>query len=249
MKILRKKYVVLFQNSYIILLICTTLNFFCTPFSSITKVNKKDFNKITKIKKFTVLIQDASGKEEVNLESLRAGFFFNPRQLNIKGIKKLNSLYGTSIAQILRDKNPSKTPIQYIPPEKLYLIKPIKGEVDQNKDWLNDLEIDAVFTIQQDKLILDYYTRVPELGPLNMIYTFLLLDLWYIDYFGQWYLKNDFSYTIYFPKTGKSIVLSGISRAELLGEYRFSEISVLQIEKTLQSTILYTLGESLNYVE
>lgn len=82
-------------------------------------------------------------------------------------------------------------------PLDLGLISPAAGETASDRQrWLKTAGIDAVIEVNYSNLVLDYNTRVPDLGILNIFYTFFLLDLWWIDMAGIWSLEGDVSITV-----------------------------------------------------
>jgi len=237
-------------NILIIFIIVTSL-FTCTPTSKITKYTPKQVNYFTKIEKFTVILTNKSGEQTINLETNRAGFFFSETELNIKGMEPLNFLYGRAIQKRLQSiaKSKGKTVnVEYINPEKLLLIyNDQEEEDDKNLEWLSNMGIDAIFYINQNKLSLDYMTRVPNLGGFNILYTLLILDLWYVDLFGEWYIKNDLSYTIKFPKTGKWIKVEDQSKSASLSKFNHKNISIPILEDGIMETVYdIFLGELKN---
>jgi hypothetical protein len=237
-------------NILIIFIIVTSL-FTCTPTSKITKLTPKQVNYFTKIEKFTVILTNKSGEQTINLETNRAGFFFSETELNIKGMEPLNFLYGRAIQKRLQSiaKSKGKTVnVEYINPEKLLLIyNDQEEEDDKNLEWLSNMGIDAIFYINQNKLSLDYMTRVPNLGGFNILYTLLILDLWYVDLFGEWYIKNDLSYTIKFPKTGKWIKVEDQSKSASLSKFNHINISIPILEDGIMETVYdIFLGELKN---
>jgi len=221
----------------------------CTPFSRIDKITKKDYNRLSKIKKFTVIIVDKVGTDNVQLEQYRAGFFFSKEDMNLKGMLKLNALYGKAIALALQNGIVGLGKPEYVPPDKLYLIQNEKGEEDLNRAWFITMGIDAVFSINQERMTLDYMSRVPNLGLFNIIYPFLILDLWYIDLLGPWYLKNDLSYTVLFPKTSKWFRVEDQTKSESLGTLFNKKIQIPDIEMAIVNSAYSIFKESLRYEE
>ncbi len=225
----------------LLLLVLVTIVSTCTPSSKIIKFIPKEINYLNKIEKFTVILTDKAGEQTINLETNRAGFFFSETELNLKGMEPLNFLYGHAIQKGLQSlgKIRGKTlNVEYVNPEKLLLIYNDKEEDDdKNIEWFSSMGIDAVFYINQNNLSLDYMTRAPNLGGFNILYTLLILDLWYVDIFGEWYLKNDLSYTIKFPKTGKWIRVENQSKSVSLSKFNHKNISVTVLEDGIMETV------------
>ncbi len=239
-----------FIKIYTFLIFCIILfHFTCTPFSRIEKITKKDYNRLSKIKKFTVIIVDKIGNDTIHLEHYRAGFFFTKEDMNLKGILKLNALYGKAIALALQNGISGIDKPEYVPPDKLLLIQNEKGEEDLNRAWFITMGIDAVFSINQERITIDYMSRVPDLGLFNMIYPFLLLDLWYVDFLGPWYLKNELSYTVLFPKTSKWFRVEDQTKSESLGTLFNKKILIFDIEMGIVNSAYSIFSESLKYVE
>lgn len=212
----------------------------CTPSSKIVKLTSKEYKYLNKIEKFTVILTDKVGEQTINLETNRAGFFFSETELNLKGMEPLNYLYGRAIQkglQSIAKIRGKAVNVEYVSPEKLLLIyNDQEEEDDKNLEWLGTLGIDAVFYINQNKLSLDYMTRVPNIGGFNILYTLLILDLWYVDLLGEWYIKNDLSYTIKFPKTGKWIKVEDQSKSVTLSRFNHKNISVPILEDGIMET-------------
>lgn len=221
----------------------------CFPLQRTDKVTKDEWNKLARVRKFTVLVYDDDGKEAVNLELKRAGLFFNKTDYNSRDMVKLNSLYGQAIRrafQVMFDYKENQMP-DYIPPEKLALIYNESNEGDHNRAWLASIGIDAVFTINQKSLVLDYNTRVQDISFFNFFYTFLLLDLWYIDFSGIWYLKNEISYTVQFTRSGKWYRVEDQRKAEILGALSYKTIDKTQLEDAIMQTAFELLMSSWDY--
>ena len=239
-----RKYIIISIN---LLLCIIILNFNCTPFSRIDRITKKDYNRLSKIKKFTVVIVDKVGNDNIQIEQYRAGFFFSKEDKNLKGMLKLNALYGKAISLALQNGIVGLGKPEYVPPDKLYLIQTEKGEEDLNRAWFITMGIDAVFSINQERITLDYMSRVPNIGLFNIIYPFLLLDLWYVDFFGPWYLKNDLSYTILFPKTSKWFRVEEQTKSVSLGTFFNNKIQIPDIEMAIVNSAYSIFMESLKY--
>ena len=56
-------------------------------------------------------------------------------------------------------------------------------------------------------------------------------------YLGEWYLKNDLSYTIKFPKTGKWIRVENQSKSVSLSKFNHKNISVTVLEDGIMETV------------
>ncbi len=82
-----------------------------------------------------------------------------------------------------------------------------------------------------------------------MIYPFLLLDLWYVDFLGPWYLKNELSYTVLFPKTSKWFRVEDQTKSESLGTLFNKKILIPDIEMGIVNSAYSIFSESLKYVE
>ncbi len=218
----------------LVCIVFLSLSFSCAPPAKITKLTSKEFFQLNKIQRFTVLITDKEGNQTIHLETNRAGFFFSKTNIQLRGMTSVNQIYGRAIQNVVRkiDKN-SGTRAEYVSPEKLLLIYKDKEEEDINQEWYRTMEIDAVFYINQNQLSLDYMTRPPNLGGFNWIYTFLLLDLWYVDFLGEWYLKNDLTYMVQFPKTGKWYKAKDQSKSILLSTYNHTQITVPMVEEAI----------------
>lgn len=215
-----------------------------------TKLSSKEKNRLSKIRKFTVLVFDRDGKEQVQLETYRTGMFFSKNENLSGGMRNLNSIYGMVLQSILQKKleiSGVQEMVEFIPPEKLFLIRKETGDEDLNTEWLKSLQIDAVFTIRQESLVLDYPTRLPNLGLVNLFYTFLLLDLWYVDLVGPWFLRSEFGYSVTFPKIQKENSYRSFSKKLYLGTFDYSQLSVGKIEDALIETARQGLSEGIDF--
>jgi hypothetical protein len=212
--------------------------FYCFPLAQTDKITDSEWTKLSKVKQFTIVVIDSEGKDYSNLYMKRAGLYFNQNE-DISGkVSLLNHLYGQSFRRAFQKTfsyQDSQIP-DFIPPEKLNLIYSPFQDKDYNRAWLASLGIDALVTIEQQELVLDYNTRVPDLGYFNFLYTFLLLDLWYIDVTGIWYLKNKISYTIQFTKTGKWYRMENQQKTEILGEFHYKNLDKILIEDAIMQT-------------
>lgn len=214
------------------LIVCLFLS--CTPAAKITKLSTKEFSRLSKIQKFTVLITDQEGNQTIHLDTNRAGFFFSKTDIQLRGMVSLNQIYGKAIQNVLHKIDKTKgNRAAYVSPDKLLLIYNEKEEEDANLEWYRTMEIDAVFHITQNQISLDYMTRIPNLGSFNWIYTFVVLDLWYVDLVGEWYLKNNLTYTVQFPKTGKWFKAMDQSKSVLLSSYNHRQFSVPVVEDAI----------------
>lgn len=226
------------SNYSCIYIIILNIFFCCTSTQTPTNFNSKEVSRITKIRKFTVLIFDRNGNEQIEMETYRAGLFFTKNSPKAGGIQKLNFIYGKAFESVLQNKlksSGSTEIVQYVPPEKLYLIKQEPSMEDMNEEWLQTMQIDAVFTVKQGTLVLDYPSRLPNLGLINLFYTFLVLDLWYVDFFGPWYLKNEFTVSIFFPKIRKEYTERAISGWRYLQKLDYSKITVFDLEDAISN--------------
>jgi hypothetical protein len=229
----------LFLIQSILFIVSLSLIQSCSPSAKITKLSSKELLKLTKIQKFTVLITDKEGNQTIHLETNRAGFFFSKTNIQLKGMTSLNQIYGNAIQNVIRKIDQNKEiRAEFVNPEKLLLMYNEKGEEDLNKEWYRTMEIDAVFYIYQNQLSLDYMTRSPNLGGFNWIYTLLLLDLWYVDLMGEWFLKNDLTYTVHFPKSGKWFQVVDQSQSILLSTYNHKQITVSTVEEAILESFL-----------
>ena len=163
-------------------------------------MNTEEWTRVKSAKTFTVFVRGIEKKDRVYLNSRQAAIYHKEEKLPDLQTFELNDIYGQYFQKYFQDKyRQENLQFRYVSPSSLGLIMPDSGEKkDDFQNWLQLSGIDMVITIDQEKLELDYSTRVPELSYFNFIYTLLLLDLWYIDLGSPWYFENQYSYNILF---------------------------------------------------
>lgn len=119
----------------------------------------------------------------------------------------LDEAYGRSLEKIFNEKGKDA---RFVSLSAIGLFASGKSPLgEDNLDWLFRSGIDTVVEIEQKELTLDYPTRVPDLGPANILFALLFLDMWWVDLAGRWKLENNFSFHIFNLKT-RSVIASGI---------------------------------------
>jgi len=127
---------------------------------------------------------------------------------------------------------------KFIKYSDLALIDPASGTSElENQKWLKTLGIDTVITVTPGAFHFDYSTRLPDLKFGNILYTFFLLDIWWIDMIGKWHADHDFGIAIGNFQNGD--IISRIHRKIRIhtGAFRLNGIDSYSFTQDLQEKV------------
>lgn len=101
--------------------------------------------------------------------------------------------------------------------------------------WLKTSGIDTIVEINFANLSLDYNTRVPDLKVLNSLYTFFLLDIWWIDMIGIWSLEGDVNVKITNLSNGKQYSGSSVYKTVSTGSFILSRMNSKSMNESISN--------------
>ncbi len=114
---------------------------------------------------------------------------------------------------------------------------------DERTRWLKTAGIDAIVEVNYDHLRLDYNTRVPDLSILNLFYTFLLLDIWWIDMVGIWSLEGDVNVKITSISNGNQFSGGSVYQSTSTGNFLLSRIDSKSISESISKITKDAMGK------
>ncbi|HRG77557.1 MAG TPA: hypothetical protein PLX69_23560, partial [Leptospiraceae bacterium] len=117
---------------------------------------------------------------------------------------------------------------------------------EERMHWLKTAGVDAIVEINYENLKLDYNTRVPDLSILNIFYTFLLLDIWWIDMVGVWYLEGDVNVKITNLSNGKQYSATSIYKKTSTGNFFLRSIDSKSMNESISKITQSAMAKIIN---
>ena len=117
---------------------------------------------------------------------------------------------------------------------------------DERMRWLKTAGIDAIVEVNFENLTLDYNTRVPDLSILNIFYTFLLLDIWWIDMIGIWSLEGDVNVKVTNLSNGKQYSATSVYKKTKTGNFFLRNIDSKSISESISKITQSAMAKIIN---
>jgi hypothetical protein len=132
---------------------------------------------------------------------------------------------------------------KYVSGQALGLGAGVSGFAEsENREWLKTNNIDLLITYNPS-LELDYTSRVFDLGFLNIIYTLTILDFWWYDGIGIWFLKNNSNIQLTDINSGKVYDVRVEGARASLGYMRINNVPATTFSEAYIETISKSFKE------
>ncbi|MBK6606027.1 MAG: hypothetical protein IPG24_11255 [Leptospiraceae bacterium] len=173
----------------------------------------------------------AKAETKVKLTAYRVGLRANP-EADI--YPNLENLFQSAIGENLKEFGNKRA--RYVSPDALGIMNnSIENEQTRNQ-WMAKAGIDTLVVLSPS-FVLDYPTRISS-DAFAKFFTLFVLDWWYIDLMGVWYIENNYNLQVVDLKNNQ--IVGNISSAKVnhdTGKYFLSQIDSNVFEKSIKESM------------